>query len=398
MKSSGSRLLPAWVGLAWVVLLLPAGAKLPPAEIDGVERIVVLGDVHGNHDGMRESLELAGVIDRRGRWAAGRTHLVQIGDLPDRGPRTREASEFLQRLEKQARRQRGRVHVLIGNHEAMMVYGDLRYVTPEEYAEFRTKDSRRLLDLVYEDDVAFIKANNPVEKWPTFDDAFRREWYEQRPPGWVEHRLAWQEGDMHKWVLSRLAVLRLNRTLLVHAGIGPGFLDWTIDQLNAAVHEALANPAGYRETILREEEGPLWYRGLAVGEETAEGEAHLEALLQQHGVDRIIVGHTVTSGIILPRYGGRFVMTDVGISAAYGNNRAVLIIENEKLTAVHREGRVQLPQSDDADALLDYVERVAQIESDNPRIAARWQALQRLTAEVVEGETTASEDGQPAAH
>ena len=39
------------------------------------------------------------------------------------------------------RRQGGYVHPLIGNHEAMNIYGDLRYVVPEEYEAFRTPDS-----------------------------------------------------------------------------------------------------------------------------------------------------------------------------------------------------------------------------------------------------------------
>jgi hypothetical protein len=36
-------------------------------------------------------------------------------------------------LERQAKKAGGAVHALIGNHEAMNVYGDLRYVTTEEF-------------------------------------------------------------------------------------------------------------------------------------------------------------------------------------------------------------------------------------------------------------------------
>jgi len=38
----------------------------------------------------------------------------------------------------------------MGNHEAMNLYGDLRYVTPEEYAAFKTGDSEQVRDSYFE--------------------------------------------------------------------------------------------------------------------------------------------------------------------------------------------------------------------------------------------------------
>ena len=38
------------------------------------------------------------------RWTGGRTHLVQIGDMMDRGPESRKAMELLMSLERQAQR------------------------------------------------------------------------------------------------------------------------------------------------------------------------------------------------------------------------------------------------------------------------------------------------------
>ena len=32
----------------------------------------------------------AGLVDKKGKWSGGKTHLVQVGDLPDRGPDTLE--------------------------------------------------------------------------------------------------------------------------------------------------------------------------------------------------------------------------------------------------------------------------------------------------------------------
>ena len=41
----------------------------------------------------------------------------------DRGPDSRKVMDLLMRLEGEASKTGGRVHVLIGNHEAMNVYG-----------------------------------------------------------------------------------------------------------------------------------------------------------------------------------------------------------------------------------------------------------------------------------
>ena len=51
-----------------------------------VERIVAIGDFHGDWEHYLETLRAAGLVNERGRWIGGTTHLVQTGDIPDRGP------------------------------------------------------------------------------------------------------------------------------------------------------------------------------------------------------------------------------------------------------------------------------------------------------------------------
>ena len=86
----------------------------------GVERIVAIGDIHGDYDNYMAVLKNAGVVNRRGRWAAGKTHVVQVGDIPDRGPDTLKIIEHLQKLEKQAKKAGGRLHLLLGNHRSTL--------------------------------------------------------------------------------------------------------------------------------------------------------------------------------------------------------------------------------------------------------------------------------------
>ena len=113
--------------LVWVL-----SAQSVPDDFQQVGRVVAVGDVHGEKDALVAVLKMAGVIDEKERWSGGSTHLVQIGDLPARGPQTREAFDLLMRLEKEAASAGGKVHALIGNHEVVNMSVDLRNVLPEE--------------------------------------------------------------------------------------------------------------------------------------------------------------------------------------------------------------------------------------------------------------------------
>ncbi|MEM1146069.1 MAG: metallophosphoesterase, partial [Pseudomonadota bacterium] len=151
-------------------------------EWSGVERVVTVGDVHGDYDGYINVLKDAGIVNRRGKWVAGETHLVQIGDVSDRGPDTAKIIRHLKKLEKQARKAGGYVHALIGNHEAMNMLGDLRYVHPGEYEALKSRKAKALRDAYYRQVVAYLEAQ---ENGPIIDEAFETRWMEEHPLGYV---------------------------------------------------------------------------------------------------------------------------------------------------------------------------------------------------------------------
>jgi hypothetical protein len=111
-------------------------AKTEAAALTDVPRIIAVGDLHGDYEQFTSVLSSAGLIDGNGDWTGGKAHLVQTGDVVDRGPDSRSIMDLLMRLEKQAAAAGGGVHALLGNHEAMNVYGDLRYVSPGEFASY----------------------------------------------------------------------------------------------------------------------------------------------------------------------------------------------------------------------------------------------------------------------
>src|SRR5688572_15037539 len=103
------------------LMLIAATPTVPEAALDmelpdsftQVARVVAVGDVHGDLDAFEEVLRLTGLIDTKGHWSGGKAHLVQTGDVPDRGDQTRAIFNLLMRLEQEARAAGGRVHALL---------------------------------------------------------------------------------------------------------------------------------------------------------------------------------------------------------------------------------------------------------------------------------------------
>src|SRR5438093_1838563 len=90
--------------LAGTTARRPAGAASSSCDIQGVERVVAIGDVHGAYDRLVAILTAAHLIDDRQRWSGGVAHLVQLGDVVDRGADSRKALDLLRRLEAEAGR------------------------------------------------------------------------------------------------------------------------------------------------------------------------------------------------------------------------------------------------------------------------------------------------------
>ncbi len=314
-------------GRLCLVLLL--AALLAPAQdaITGAERVVVIGDLHGDYDRLVELLRAAGLVDRKLKWAGGRSHLVQTGDVVDRAPDSRKILDLLMALQKQAPRNGGRVHALIGNHEAMNLYGDLRYTHPGEIAAFRRSNSAQVRDAIYEQIQEEMKKSPPPGGAPVFDEAYRKKFDDEHPLGFFEHRFQFgPKGDYGKWIRANNAVLRIDETLFVHGGISPKYAQAAAAAINAKIREELDDFTKLPGGMTTDEQGPLWYRGLVEGDEAALAE-HVKAVLAFHGVRRIVVGHTVTPGGIAPRFGGAVYPIDVGLSRAYGGPAACLAIE-----------------------------------------------------------------------
>lgn len=341
----------------------------------GVERVVAFADVHGAYAELTQLLRETGIIDAQGRWAAGRTHLVSLGDLLDRGADSRKVLDLLMRLQGEAAAAGGQLHVVLGNHEAMNVLGDLRYVDPGEYAAYQDMESAadRAQELR-----AWQAANGP-DATTAFEQKF--------PPGFFGHRLALGPGGRYgQWLLAQPVAVVVNDTLFMHAGPSKVLQGLALPEVNqryrAALDEYLrtvrpleqagllqagdafrarpglaaerlatrataaggATPPDLAQAVTRfaaadgslllGSAGPNWYRGAALCNEAAEADV-LDPVLVRLGATRLVVGHTPTRDQrVATRFDGRVVKLDAGMNRAVYKGRAVaLLLEGGRVTA-----------------------------------------------------------------
>jgi hypothetical protein len=356
----------ATVVFAGLALLAAATVRADDATATwtGVERVVAFADVHGAHEELTALLRSAGVVDAGLRWSAGKTHLVSLGDLLDRGADSRKVMDLLMRLQGEAAAAGGRLHVVLGNHEAMNVLGDLRYVDAGEYAAYAPEEDPA--------ERSRAKADFLARQAGTTEADFERLF----PVGYFGHRrLLGPDGRYGQWLLSLPVAVKVNDAVYMHGGPSSVLAGRNLEQLNrdyrAALQDYLAAEAALRKAGLLQFEdafsrrpeaaaarlaamppgeaatalaplverfrvaddapllgsrGPNWSRGVAFCNECAEADV-LRPWLQATGARRVVIGHTVArNGTVVSRFDGAVVKLDAGMNrAVYKGHPAVLL-------------------------------------------------------------------------
>ena len=295
----------------------------------------------------------AHIIDGRDHWSGGSTTLVQTGDIVDRGPDSLKIIHHLMKLQREAPKAGGRVVVLVGNHEAMNMTDDLRYVDPGEFAAFATPRSARLREQVLPTTIAGDRRqlSDQVPDHGAASDP--PAWLAQTPLGKVEHQAAWSpRGELGRWTIANPAVAKIGDTVFVHGGISVRYADFPIGEINRRVTAALAIANGAEDPILYDPFGPLWYRGLVTRTPDAADQPaapppadaapaapypsiddELATVLRSFGARRLVIAHTPNPRGIEISHGGRLVRIDTGISRFYGGKLSYLEIIGERSRA-----------------------------------------------------------------
>ncbi len=284
-------------------LVLEIAPKLAPDQVPQPRRWAAVSDIHGQTPLFLRLLAAHGIVDAERRWAWGTGVLVITGDVLDRGPNQVEALWAIYRLVQEARAVGGRVELLLGNHEVMVMAGDLRYLHPKYL------------------DVAGLLGRS-------YDQLFAA------------------ESELGAWLRRRATVLKMGDTLFLHGGLHPSFAKAAIDvpAVNTAFRARLgrssetpgSDPEG---EFLLGADGPIWYRGYF--EPAQATSAEIDALLAAAKVKRIVVGHT-TMNEITPLYQGRVIGIDAALKT--GTRGELLIFDQRQLWRGLLDGqRLPLP-------------------------------------------------------
>lgn len=331
------RLLRRTALLLCVALVTGAALAPRPAQADD-EKIIAMGDLHGDYDAFLALMTEAGLIDAKGHWTGKQTTYVQLGDAVDRGPKSRDIILHLQRLQKEASKAGGKVIALIGNHEAMNMTNDLRYVPPAEFQNYVTRNSAAVREQLFQGNKTKLEAEYRQENPQITDAEIKAKFQDKYPLGYVEQRLAWAPtGDIGRWILSNPAVAIVGDSLFVHGGISVKYDVDSIAQINDMVHAALSTATTDNDAIINDEVGPLWYRGFADDNETSEKD--IVDVLKAYSVKRMVIAHTPHLSGIKVLEQGHVVLIDTGITASYGGTHSFLSIEGSKIFA-HDNGKI----------------------------------------------------------
>lgn len=253
-----------------------------PPRVDGVDSLYVMADIHGEYDRMIGLLRNAGLIDEQHRWAGGRRHLVALGDMMSRGPDVTPILWFLYRLEREASASGGGVHILLGNHEIMVMLADLRYV-------------------------------HEREMW--LADSYRIDYDWMFDP---------EESLLGRWLSRAPALVMVDDILLAHAGVSSDQLGFTLeshrDTLTRYMDEELFRRWGdttaffdidsvtfnRRVDFFWGDRSVFWYRGYSESDTLT---AELDSVLDHFGASFQVMGHTPVPGI-REVYEGRMILAN----------------------------------------------------------------------------------------
>ncbi len=274
-----------------------------PDTFTGVTKICAVSDIHGKFDQMTKLLRSNGIIDANHQWAWGDGHLVIVGDVFDRGAYMNEALWLIYQLEKEAKQSGGRVHTVLGNHEVLVLRGDLRYVH-KKYLKDVSKKFKITVDDLY----------GP-------------------------------ETELGRWLRSKNVIIKLNDILFVHAGISPEIpgRGYSIQRINKMIRNSLDVRDYYIRfdeelQLLYGYEGPIWYRGYiknwqGIPQAT---EDQVSSILAYYNAGAIAVGHTIVDSLT-SYYGGRVFAIETGINK--GKEGEMLIWEDGTFYRADVHGR-----------------------------------------------------------
>jgi len=419
-----------------IVIAALGSANANEWQVDDAARVVAIADIHGAFDAMVETLQRTRVIDDERKWSGENTHLVIVGDILDRGPKSRDAMDLLIQLEAEAASAGGAVHVVIGNHESMNLIGDLRYVSKAEYAAFAPDETPEERQRWFE---AYTKRHADDSSPGGLQEKFEQEF----PAGFFALRRAFRpDGVYGRWLLTKPVIAVVNSTAFVHGGLSPLVAELGLDGVNRGlkeelvqyvnalqvltnagillptdshydtenllndfmpaldeapdVLEAVATARRLGQSDLFDADGPLWYRGSVSCGGLIE-EYRLDAALEAIGANRVVVGHTPTPNRkVLQRFDGRLIEIDTGmLNFYYRGSGNALVLEGDAVAVFNQsieEPTVPMshPRNVGSRPEMMSPEQLQRLLEEGELLSKQQDVLDRTIVKVSDGQNTVS--------
>lgn len=299
-----------------------------------VDRIVVIGDLHGAYENFVKILKQTDLVDEQLHWIGGKTHLVQIGDILDRGDRARDIFDLLIKLEESAKNDGGYVHVLIGNHEegnlADLAFEGADNISPKQFVSFLSEGYIKKQERKFRR----LESSKREGSLP-LDLDFTQYWEQDIEKGrknknHVGRRSYFRNLNRRygRWILSHNLVLKINDIIFVHAGITLPFSERSIEDINklyrlelddirtAILYNSMPKTPVYEMKFFNNPNGPLWTRDF-IRQSPEDFEDELGRILINLGASHMIIGHSPGFAFgknEMKMYDGKVWNVDTGIS------------------------------------------------------------------------------------
>ncbi|KAI3723488.1 hypothetical protein L2E82_35103 [Cichorium intybus] len=278
-------------------------------------RLIAIGDLHGDFKKFKQALRLGGLIDLEDRWSGGPTTLVQVGDVLDRGGQELKILYFLEKLKRQAAKVGGNVITMNGNHEIMNVEGNFRCTRLSGINEFQNwadwftigNNMKRLCGGLEKPKDLYdgIPSSFPGVK-QKYVNGFRARIAALRPQGPIASR----------FLSKNLTVLVVGESVFVHGGILPHHVAYGLERINEEVRDWIT---GLKETVssalVKSRNSVVWLRRFSNKVVEDWDCRMLEHTLETiPGARRMIMGHTIQKDGINGACNNKAIRIDVGMS------------------------------------------------------------------------------------
>lgn len=278
------------------------------------DRLVAIGDLHGDLEKSKQAFRLAGLIDDIGKWIGGSATVVQVGDVFDRGNDELKILYFLEKLKREAAKAGGKIITMNGNHEIMNIEGDFRFITKKGLEEFRVWADWFLVGNGMKSLCPKIeKPKDPFFGIPTSFRGIKQEYIS----GFRARIAALQpNGPISSRFLSQnLTVLVVGESVFVHGGLLAKHVKYGLERMNEEVRDWINGLKGrYSPHYVRGKDSLVWLRRFSDREDLCDCSALEHTLATIPGAKRMIMGHTIQEIGINGVCSDQAIRIDVGMS------------------------------------------------------------------------------------